>query len=138
MDEALALARRGWGQTAPNPLVGAVLYKDDVKIAEGFHARFGEAHAEAAAIADAAAVLRRLRAETGLAVVLISHDLSVVRVLCDQVAVMRQGEIVEVGAVEDVFREPQHPYTRKLLRAIPLPEVEPGWIDSVEIEEESV
>jgi len=83
-------------------------------------------------------LLRRLRAETGLAVVLISHDLSVVRVLCDQVAVMRQGEIVEVGAVEDVFREPQHPYTRKLLRAIPLPEVEPGWIDSVEIEEESV
>ena len=53
MDEALALARRGWGQTAPNPLVGAVLYKDDVKIAEGFHARFGEAHAEAAAIASA-------------------------------------------------------------------------------------
>jgi diaminohydroxyphosphoribosylaminopyrimidine deaminase/5-amino-6-(5-phosphoribosylamino)uracil reductase len=53
MDEALALARRGWGQTAPNPLVGAVLYKHDVKIAEGFHARFGEAHAEAAAIASA-------------------------------------------------------------------------------------
>ncbi len=83
-------------------------------------------------------LLRRLRAETGLAVVLISHDLSVVRVLCDQVAVMRQGEIVEFGRVEDVFREPQHPYTRKLLRAIPLPEVDPGWIDSVDIEEESV
>jgi diaminohydroxyphosphoribosylaminopyrimidine deaminase / 5-amino-6-(5-phosphoribosylamino)uracil reductase len=53
MDEALAIARRGWGQTSPNPLVGAVLYKDDVKIADGFHARFGEAHAESAAIASA-------------------------------------------------------------------------------------
>jgi diaminohydroxyphosphoribosylaminopyrimidine deaminase/5-amino-6-(5-phosphoribosylamino)uracil reductase len=55
MDEALALARRGWGQTAPNPLVGAVLYAGDEKIAEGFHARFGEAHAEAVAIANAGA-----------------------------------------------------------------------------------
>lgn len=53
MDEALALARRGWGQTAPNPLVGAVLYAADEKIGEGFHARFGEAHAEAVAIANA-------------------------------------------------------------------------------------
>jgi diaminohydroxyphosphoribosylaminopyrimidine deaminase/5-amino-6-(5-phosphoribosylamino)uracil reductase len=53
MDEALSLARRGWGQTSPNPLVGAVLYNGEEKIAEGFHARFGEAHAEAAAIASA-------------------------------------------------------------------------------------
>ena len=53
MDEALALARRGWGQTSPNPLVGAVLYSGNEKIAEGFHARFGEAHAEAVALANA-------------------------------------------------------------------------------------
>lgn len=53
MDEALALARRGWGQTAPNPLVGAVLYSNDQKVGEGFHARFGEAHAETTAIAAA-------------------------------------------------------------------------------------
>jgi peptide/nickel transport system ATP-binding protein len=83
-------------------------------------------------------LLRKLRAEINMAVVLISHDLSVVRVLCDKVAVMRQGEIVEFGLVDDVFREPKHPYTRKLLRAIPLPDVDPGWIDSVDIEEESV
>jgi ABC-type oligopeptide transport system ATPase subunit len=82
-------------------------------------------------------LLRRLRDEIGLAVVLISHDLSVVRVLCHQVAVMRQGEIVEFGPVEEVFRAPRHPYTRKLLRAIPLPDVDPGWIDSVDIEEEA-
>lgn len=53
MDEALALARQGWGQTSPNPLVGAVIYRDDQKISEGFHARFGEAHAEAVAILSA-------------------------------------------------------------------------------------
>ena len=53
MDAALSLARRGWGQTAPNPLVGAVLYSGDEKISEGYHARFGEAHAEAVAIASA-------------------------------------------------------------------------------------
>lgn len=50
MDEALALARKGWGQTAPNPLVGAVLYSGDERAGEGFHARFGEAHAETIAI----------------------------------------------------------------------------------------
>ena len=53
MDEALALARKGWGQTAPNPLVGAVVYSGDEKVGEGYHARFGEAHAEAVAIAAA-------------------------------------------------------------------------------------
>jgi diaminohydroxyphosphoribosylaminopyrimidine deaminase/5-amino-6-(5-phosphoribosylamino)uracil reductase len=53
MDEALGLARKGWGQTAPNPLVGAVLYAGDEKVGEGFHARFGEAHAETIAIAAA-------------------------------------------------------------------------------------
>ena len=53
MDEALSLARRGLGQTSPNPLVGAVIYNDGEKVGEGFHARFGEAHAEVAAIASA-------------------------------------------------------------------------------------
>lgn len=53
MDEALALARRGWGQTAPNPMVGAVVYNGDEKVGEGFHSRFGEAHAETVALAAA-------------------------------------------------------------------------------------
>lgn len=53
MDEALALARGGWGQTSPNPLAGAVLYVGDRKVGEGFHARFGESHAETVAIAAA-------------------------------------------------------------------------------------
>lgn len=51
MRRALDLARRGWGQTAPNPLVGAVVVRDGEVIAEGWHARFGGPHAEAAALA---------------------------------------------------------------------------------------
>ncbi len=53
MRRALALASRGWGQTAPNPMVGAVVVRDGVVVGEGFHARFGEAHAEVRALAAA-------------------------------------------------------------------------------------
>jgi len=60
--------------------------------------------------------------ELGLAVVLISHDLSVVREVCDRVAVMYLGEFVEVGPTEELFTDPQHPYTRALLSAIPTPD----------------
>jgi len=50
MQRAIALARRGHGQTAPNPMVGAVIVRDGEVVAEGYHARYGEAHAEAAAL----------------------------------------------------------------------------------------
>jgi diaminohydroxyphosphoribosylaminopyrimidine deaminase/5-amino-6-(5-phosphoribosylamino)uracil reductase len=50
MRRALALAQQGWGQTAPNPMVGAVVVRDGVVVGEGFHARYGEAHAEALAL----------------------------------------------------------------------------------------
>ena len=53
MRRALALARLGWGQTAPNPMVGAVVVRDGVVIGEGFHPRFGEPHAETIALAAA-------------------------------------------------------------------------------------
>lgn len=53
MRRALDLARRGWGQTAPNPMVGAVVVKDDVVVGEGFHARYGEDHAEVGALRNA-------------------------------------------------------------------------------------
>jgi diaminohydroxyphosphoribosylaminopyrimidine deaminase / 5-amino-6-(5-phosphoribosylamino)uracil reductase len=50
MRRALALAERGWGQTAPNPMVGAVVVRDDVVVGEGWHTRYGEAHAEVEAL----------------------------------------------------------------------------------------
>jgi oligopeptide/dipeptide ABC transporter ATP-binding protein len=65
-------------------------------------------------------LLRRLQEEDGHAYVVISHDLSVVRHLCDRVAVMYLGRIVEIGSVEALYGAPHHPYTRALLEAVPV------------------
>jgi oligopeptide/dipeptide ABC transporter ATP-binding protein len=64
-------------------------------------------------------LLAKLRQSLHLALVLISHDLGSVRWLCDRVAVMYLGRVVESGAVRDVFGRPQHPYTQALLAAVP-------------------
>ena len=74
------------------------------------------------------ALLRDLKPENDQAMMFIAHDLSVVRVLCDRVAVMRSGEIVEIGACEEVFGNPQHEYTQQLLDGIPLPDFDPNWV----------
>ena len=69
--------------------------------------------------AQVLALLRDLRAQLGLAMLFISHDLPVVRGLCDRVAVMYLGRVVEEGPVADVFATPLHPYTEALLSAAP-------------------
>ncbi|HZP21348.1 MAG TPA: ATP-binding cassette domain-containing protein [Bauldia sp.] len=79
-------------------------------------------------------LLRRLMAEFSLTLVFISHDLSVVRVLCDEVAVMSEGRIVEQGSIAAVFDNPQNAYTRELLDCVPLPDVEDGWIMREKVE----
>ena len=64
-------------------------------------------------------LLDDLQAEFGLTYLLITHDMSVVRQIADRVAVMYLGKVVELGEVESVFDEPQHPYTEALLSSIP-------------------
>ena len=62
-------------------------------------------------------LLMQLRRDLGLSLILISHDLAVVRYLCDRVAVMQNGVIVELAATEQLYNAPQHPFTQKLLAA---------------------
>ncbi len=71
-------------------------------------------------------LLRELKRQDSL--IFISHDLSVIRVLCDRVLVMYRGRVVETGPCERVFHDPQHEYTKALLAAIPLPQVDGNWL----------
>jgi peptide/nickel transport system ATP-binding protein len=64
-------------------------------------------------------LVRDLQAQSGMAVMWITHNMGVVAQICDEVAVMYLGRVVEHGAVEDIFDDPKHPYTAALLRAIP-------------------
>ncbi|WP_049902459.1 ABC transporter ATP-binding protein [Halococcus agarilyticus] len=72
--------------------------------------------------AEILSLIDDLQAAFGLSILLITHDMSVVRDVCDRVAVMYLGEIVERGPTEDVFDDPQHPYTRALLASMPTPD----------------
>jgi ABC-type oligopeptide transport system ATPase subunit len=73
-------------------------------------------------------LLRSLRAEMGLALAFISHDLSVIRHICDRIVIMRAGEIVEAGGTAETFRSPRTDFTRTLISAIPLPEPDETWL----------
>jgi peptide/nickel transport system ATP-binding protein len=72
--------------------------------------------------AEILSLVNDLQEQYGLSVLFISHDLSVIRDVCDRVAVMYLGEIVEIAPTEEIFADPQHPYTEALLSAIPTPD----------------
>jgi peptide/nickel transport system ATP-binding protein len=89
--------------------------------------------------AQVLALLKQLQRETGMAVLLITHDLGVVAEVADRLAVMYAGEIVETGAAHEFFVAPRHPYSRKLFRALPGAdkrserlEVIPGMVPSLD------
>jgi oligopeptide/dipeptide ABC transporter ATP-binding protein len=67
------------------------------------------------------ALIQRLKAEIGTSLLLITHNLGVVAEMCDEVAIMYAGRIVEQSSVEEIFNHPKHPYTKMLLEAVPKP-----------------
>ena len=67
-------------------------------------------------------LLKKLQKEIGLTYLFIAHDLSMVKYISDRIAVMYRGRIVELGSADCVYNNPQHPYTKSLLSAIPLPD----------------
>src|SRR5437667_1670850 len=67
-----------------------------------------------------------LQHELGMAVLLITHDLGVVANVAEEIVVMYRGEVMESGALEDIFRRAEHPYLKALLRAVPRFDMKPG------------
>jgi len=61
--------------------------------------------------------LKRLQQERKITMVIVSHDLGVIRTLADRVMVMRRGEVVETGLADQIFQDPQHSYTQQLVHA---------------------
>jgi len=77
-------------------------------------------------------LMERMTEEFDLSVVYISHDLSLLRHMCDRLAIMYMGKIVEKGPTDEIIEDPQHPYTRSLINAVPVPDPETGR-DRVEL-----
>ena len=71
------------------------------------------------------ALIKELQVETGMGVMLITHDLGVVANMADEVVVMYRGEIMERGTRDEIFRSPQHPYLKALMRAVPRFDMKP-------------
>ena len=72
-------------------------------------------------------LLTQLKEELNLSILFISHDLSVISEISDEVAVLYRGQIVEEASKDRIFKEPSHPYTQMLLKAIPLPSLNSEW-----------
>jgi oligopeptide/dipeptide ABC transporter ATP-binding protein len=77
-------------------------------------------------------LLKDIQAETNMAMIFITHDFGIVARICDQIAVMYAGRIVEHGPVRDVFNHPSHPYTQALLASVPNMDERVEWLASIE------
>jgi oligopeptide/dipeptide ABC transporter ATP-binding protein len=77
-------------------------------------------------------LLRQLKQKAGLSLIFITHDLGIIARICDRVAVMYAGKIVETAGVRDLFNHPAHPYTEALMRAIPRVEANIDRLLSIE------
>src|SRR5690606_41069662 len=64
-------------------------------------------------------LMKDMQQRFGTSIILITHDLGVVAGMCDRVVVMKEGEVVEQGTTEEIIANPQHPYTKRLLNALP-------------------
>ena len=80
-------------------------------------------------------LLEEMKARYGLTLIFIAHDLAVVKVVSDRVAVMYLGKLCEIATTEQLFREPAHPYTRVLLAAIPIPDPDAPLAETVPVGE---
>ncbi len=67
-------------------------------------------------------IFRKLSQEMGTGILFISHDLLTVSALCQRMAILYKGELVEIGSTKEILRCPQHPYTQELIKALPIPE----------------
>jgi oligopeptide/dipeptide ABC transporter ATP-binding protein len=76
-------------------------------------------------------LMQQLKKDLGLTYLFISHDLSVIRYVCDRVAVMYLGEIVEIGTTEEIYSSPKHPYTQALLASVPVPDPDKKSSDKI-------
>ena len=77
-------------------------------------------------------LLKQLQAEDGVAIIFITHDFGIVAKMCDRVAVMYAGRIVEQGDVRQIFNTPRHPYTQALIESVPKLEVKTGRLRQIE------
>jgi oligopeptide/dipeptide ABC transporter ATP-binding protein len=78
------------------------------------------------------ALLKELQAETGMAIIFITHDFGIVASMCDRVAVMYAGKVAEIADVRDLFNKPAHPYTEALIRSVPNVDEEVEYLYAIE------